>query len=316
MQLQLGQALEELDAWLNDERQWRHAGATHWKALLNDLRDRLSDLSALSEGEVQSRIDALIEEIRTLQPGFRSDGGVPDESLRRRLLRLSGSAHDIARDPGLLTSAWRRIGAWCQAGEARADSAIGILRDLARFSGHDAGRLLETVRDVLNDRDWIISSLREQPMSEDPYARSGLSATELLDLTEAVLGRPAKQMTAVVWLEYLQARLLWPLILRIGPSITLYRESFLRSIIHQAPDDERVPPELRDVNSTGLPIWLDASDPEKAVRAEYTVRGDPRVYARIELDDMPAAKALEAARETAEFLVTRRCSTPTTTPGS
>lgn len=301
-ELHLGQALDELGEWLDDDRQWRSGQPQHWKSLLEDVRRRLSELSALSEGDLQHRINGLIVELRALGPGFRSDGGVPDESLRRRLRRIVRLARELARHPDLLPSAWRRIATWSTAGEARADTAVGALRDLVQFGGRDSEQVLETLRDVLRDHDWVIARLQERAPSDEPYATSGLSPRQRLELAESVLTTPASHGKAVVWLEYLQAQLLWPLVVQLGSSVSLYRESFLRSIIHQAPDDERVPPELRDVSSSGLPSWLCAFDPAEAVRADYTVRGDPRVYLRIELEEMPLAHALPAARETAEFL--------------
>ena len=300
--LQFSQVLAELTAWLEDDRQWRQGQPQHWKALLDDLSNRLALLSSLGEGEVQRRLDEIRAELRVLRSGFRGGEDAPDDSLRRRLVRLGESARAVALAPDLLRSAWRRIAVWATDEQERADQGIGALRDLADLHGHDSNALLKQVRDVLNDVARTIASVRDEPLPDSLTRREGLPASDRLALTELLLVRSAPRRSTVVWLEYLQAELRWPPTLELGPSVTLYRESFLRSIIHQAPQDERVPAELRDLNATGLPIWLDAYDRDEAVRGDYTIRGDPRVYLRVELAEMPDAHLLGAARETAEFL--------------
>lgn len=295
-------ALGELDAWLDDDRQWRSGQSKHWKSLLDDLGEGLSFLASLSEGGVQDELNRARAELRVLRGEFRGDEETSDESLRRRLRRLSASARAVALNPDLLLSAWRRIAVWSTEDDERADRGVAAIADLVDLHGHDGEQQLKTARSVLADSGWVIADLRGDPLPDPPTRRAGLSAHERLELADSVLVRPAPRSSGVVWLEFLQADLRWPPTLELGSAVSLYRESFLRSMIHQASSDDRIPAELRDLNGTDLPIWLDAFDPEEATRADHSVQGDPRVFLRVDLGEMPEAHLLRAARETADFL--------------
>lgn len=302
-ELHLGQVLAELDAWLDDERQWRRGRPQHWKGLLNDLAHRLADVAALADGDVRSRLSQSADEVKALRGSFGGGESPLDEALRRRLRRASATAHELALSPELLSSAWRRFGDWADAGNERADPAVGTLRDLLALHGHDAVEVLGRVRDVLHDVAYVIAQETGEVESDAGVARAGLPAGERLALAETALRRPATwRDDGVVWLEYLQADLRFPWTLELGPSVTLYDAKFLRSMIHEAPEDERMPPELREQSRSTLTIWLDAYDREEASRADRTVPGDPRVFLRVEPGPMAEARLLAAARETADFL--------------
>ena len=58
-----------------------------------------------------------------------------------------------------------------------------------------------------------------------------------LELAESLLRGPARRLGGVVWLEYLQAELRYPWTLSLGDRVTLYQHDFLRSMVHQAPND-------------------------------------------------------------------------------
>jgi hypothetical protein len=306
--LRLGPTLDELDAWLADDRQWRQGGSQHWKTLLGDVREALKMVTAMSDSPMQEEFAGLARDLHTLrnQFGGKQVSGTddpPDDALRRRLRRISTTARAVALRPEVLLSSFRRIGTWASSDPPRAEDGVGALRDLAELHGHDGVELLKRVDGVLSDTPWEIAVLREEKRTASATAPAGASAAERLELVEKLLSQPASSVSGVVWLEYLQARLHHPWILPLGPSVTLYAHDFLRPTIHQAPNDDRIPDELGKDPTGFLASWLDADDPEKAVLANHEVYGDPRVFLRIELDEMPPTRLLATARETAEFIV-------------
>lgn len=298
-QLQLGAVLTELDSWLNDDRQWSHGGPAHWKTLVSDLRGRVSAVAALSEGDAQSQL----EDANARLGDIKGKLDTTDEASRRQLRRASQAIHAAATNPETLVAAWRRIVDW--AGSRPPEqlaTAFGAIRDLADIRGHDGKALLADVRSVLADSGLLIARIRGESPTYPPEPANALPA-ERLAMAEGLLSAPVPTSADVVWLEYLQATLWSPKVLELGSAVTLYQHDFLRSMIHEAPEDERLPPELRGQNSDGLTIWLDAYDGEKARQADFTVPGDPRVYLRLEMPEMPRAEVVAAARETADFLV-------------
>jgi hypothetical protein len=301
--LRLGQTLDELDAWLADDRQWHQGGSRHWRTLLDDVREALKMVTAMSDSPLQEELGRLAQDLQTLRGQFGGTNDPPDDALRRRLRRISSATRATVLHTDILLSSFRRIGVWASDDPQRAEDGVGVLRDLAELHGHDSVDLLKRVDGVLSDTAWEIAALREEELASAAIASAGASAAERLALVEKLLGQPARSVGGVVWLEFLQAHLHHPWILPLGPAVTLFAHDFLRPTIHQAPDDERIPDELREDNHDFLKSWLDADNAETAVLADHEVHGDPRVYLRMELDAMPPMRLLAAARETAEFIV-------------
>jgi hypothetical protein len=174
---------------------------------------------------------------------------------------------------------------------------IAALRDLVAVRGHDAHRLLTLVEHILADSEWAVATARGVPQREQQLA--GATAAQRLDLARDKLMTPEPATASVVWLEYLQATVRWPPMLRLGEHVTLFNADYLRQAIHEQRSGDEIPKELEDPLATGLPIWMGAFDKEEAATAQH---GDPRVFIRIQLGELPAPRLLEAARETAEFL--------------
>jgi hypothetical protein len=303
--LQLGDLLEELDEWLADDRQWRHGQSQHWKTLIGDVSERLRFVASLGEGAVQKSLAARADELQGLRGELGNVDEDPDDALRRRLARVASGAREDAARPELLVSALARISSWARNNLDRSDHAASAFRDLASLQGHDQDVLLDRIDRVLADSSREVAALRGEAPPTDPHARAGVSSSDRLTMVRELLGQPPSRRGGVVWLEYLQARLSWPWVMPVGPAVTLFAHDFLRPTLHQAPNDQRIPVELReDAEARGfLSIWLDAYEAEKAVRADHEVYGDPRVFLRVELDEVPRTQLVPAAREVAEFLV-------------
>lgn len=272
---------------------------------MDDLRERIRFVASMSDGRLQeSLIDGAIE-LRRLRGEFSAAIGEPDEALRRRLQHIATTTRaDVAHGQLLLTS-FRRICAWSQTDLERSERGIGEFRSLAALQGRDDGILVDRIAAVLDDSAWQIATVRGEPRPEDPRATAGISGEARLSLMETLLEQPPARRPGVVWLEYLQARLGAPWVLPIGTRVTLYAHDFLRPTLHQAPNDPRIPDELREDSDVRpfLASWLGAYDASESVLADYEVYGDPRVFLRIELEEMPSTQLVPAARETAEFLV-------------
>ncbi len=258
-------------------------------------------VTAMSDPPFQEKLAGLTHDLRMLRGQF--EGSPPDDALRRRLRRISSATRATVLHTDVLLSSFRRIGAWAPDNPQRGEDGIGVLRDLAELHGHDGADLLKRLDSVLSDTAWEIAALRNEQRPLGAAASAGASAAERVELGEKLLSQPASSVGGVVWLEYLQAYLHHPWVLSLGPAITLFAHDFLRPTIHQAPEDERIPDELAQDHHDFLKSWLGAADAEKAVLANHEVHGDPCVYLRMELDEMPPTRLLAAARETAEFII-------------
>ena len=297
--------MEEFDAWLADDRQWRHGQPQHWKSLINDLLARLAFVVSLSTPPLQNLIRNLIDDLKRLRGELPASGEIPDESLRRQLQRVSVLVR-AGVDTELLRVGFERVREWARTKPERAEDGMCVLRDLAGLCGHDPKNLFDAVAATLSDNAWQIAAARGEELPSTPHDVAGASAEDRFALAVEAIGRVPPPADGVVWLEYLQASLGWPPILELGESISLYNGDFLRSMVHQSPTDARLPDDLRQVAGTDRGsdlLWFDAFDPEQAVRADFHVDGDPRVFLRLDLPAMGSAQRLAEARELAEFLV-------------
>jgi hypothetical protein len=299
---ELGPALDEMDAWLADDRQWGQTSEADWRALLEDVSGRLRPIIALASKPLQGRIAGHQTRLKELRGRVGRRGVTRDDSLRRRLRRIGEAIRADALDPELLISGWHRAATWAREDAGQADEAACALRDLLELHGHDGAAALERVDRILADSGWEIASVKGTQVTGSPRDPAGMTAADRLRLVDELLRRPPTNARGVVWLEYLQAELHYPWILSLGPSLILYDHGFLRSTIHQAPDDDRLPDDLRGEEGGFLRLWLHAFKAEEATKADFKVRGDPRIYLRIELGEMSPKRLLAAARENAEFL--------------
>jgi hypothetical protein len=295
--LQASGALEELLAWLDDHNQWLRGAPRHWRTLLDDVVDRARLLCSLAEGSAQDTLQTLVAELIRLRGQFGGADSHADQSHRRELRRAATALESAIHQSQLLRSAWGRVARWSVVDPDRADEGIAALRDLVAVRGHDAHRLLTLVEHILADSEWAVATARGVPQREQQLA--GATAAQRLDLARDKLMTAEPATASVVWLEYLQATVRWPPMLRLGEHVTLFNADYLRQAIYEQRLGDEIPKELEDPLATGLPIWMGAFDQEEAATAQH---GDPRVFIRIQLGELPAPRLLEAARETAEFL--------------
>lgn len=294
--LPLGALLDELDGWLEDDRQWHRGGHQHWRSLLDDLTSAISAVLRLSAGEEQEALGELQERSKRLRGTFRKDENA-EEVVRRQLLRFASELRVALTSDSLIESAWRRAVAWVQSGKSDVEAAIRVMHDLADMRGQDAKHTFDRLLAVLADSGPEIAQLRGEPWPEDPHAPAGADKAQRLELAVGVVRGPAAQATGVVWLEFLQAHLWYPYTLELG-SVTLYEASYLRSLLAQSPDDSRLPADLLGKGPSAVDtIWFKAY--------EEAMHGDDEpnsVYVRLELSQMPRTRLLSEARSIAGFL--------------
>lgn len=301
--LELGGVLSEFDAWLADDRQWRHGQAHHWRSLVDDLLERLSLTVALTAPPIQRTLAEHRVELKRLRKALRSGSDLSDDAVRRQLRRLSESIRDRVARPEVLVTAWKRAVGWADVDPTKAEEGMRALRDLAEMIGHSADELVSGIDRVLRDSALDVAPLLNRPAPDNPRAAAGETVESRLRLVEVLLAREPEKAPGVVWLEYLHACIFSPPVLPLGPAATLYQHNFLRSMVHLAPEDDRLPWDVRNRDDDFLLSWLGAADPTKSVRADYELHGDPRVFLRLELPAMGPTQLLAEARETAHFLV-------------
>lgn len=294
--LPLGALLDELEAWLQDDRQWHRGGHQHWRSLLDDVVSAIGAVVRLTAGVDQEALAELQGRIRRLKVAFKKEEGA-EEVVRRQLVRVATDLRSQVTADSLIESAWRRAIEWARSGKHDAAAAVQAIHDLAAMRGQDAKHTFDRLKAVLADSGPEIAYLRGESRPEDLYAPAGTDATERLELAVSVVRGPAEQATGVVWLEFLQAHLWYPYTLELGP-VTLYEAGYLRSLLAGASDDARLPADLLGKGSGALDtIWFGAH--ESAVHSDEEPNS---VYVRLELSAMPRTRLLSEARSIAEFL--------------
>jgi hypothetical protein len=296
--LPVGALLEELEAWLDDDRQWARGGHQHWRALLGDLSDAIAFLEKLATGADQMALAEIRARVRQLRGDF-SKGKEPEEVVRRQLKRTASALRQRLAADSIIESAWRRSVAWTRSEDRDLRSAIQAIHDLADIRGQDAKDTFSRLNQVLADSGFEIARLRGEAIPEDLHARAGVDPATKLDLGgRMVVGTPA-HATGVVWLEFLQAHLWQPFTLELGTRAKLYEADFLRSLMTGNPRDARLPDDLQatDERPTVDSVWFGTyrdSSPEDA--------NPSSVYMRLELSEMPRTRLLSEARAIADFL--------------
>ena len=300
--LELGALLSEFAEWLADDRQWHTGSTQNWSSLIEDVADRVVLLRDLSNAPIQQRLGSSVDDLKRLRGVLAQAGVSRDEALRRQLRRAQDEVRAASKEPDLLVAGWRRVLEWEQTNPVRAAQGMAALRDLADLQGHNSKALFNRLSRVLTGVARDIAALTGEAYTDESPPRRDETADTLLSFGEELLSIPAQPVGGVVWLEYLVADLHSPWMLELGPSVVLYQDDLLRGMLLHQPDDPRLPTDLRDGHHVLDASWFKA-DNEEALSVERDIPGDPRVYLRLELPEMPPGELLERARETAEFLV-------------
>jgi hypothetical protein len=266
--------IQELEAWLTDERQWKYARAGGWKSLLKDVRQSLLAYPApvLDHAggveRLRDEIDLCISEI--------SEEVQRETLLRRRLLRICAHLEDGLSSPEARFAAWDDLMARNErTSEARAASER--LFALTSWAELDTASLLRAV-------EFTLGGERQRPLAP---------ASHRLALAKEHVSRAPQRSTIAVWLRLLFA----PIhagTLSVGPRVTIYQAEWLAQRFDQA--DRSAPPDvLADDGWLRSLCQVDeilATPPGQRAKHLET----PNALVRIEVPDATAAEALAPGR--------------------
>jgi hypothetical protein len=304
-----GVVLAELEAWLEDERQWTSGYSHQWSSLLDDLRASHAGLGKhlrthLRAGGLAAGWQELSSERGALKRKRRESG--PDPVLRRRLARLAAPLRESLLEVNALIAAWQDL---CESRtRPEAQTRARNLATLLGEAGHDPEETLKRLEQVLADSAARIATLRGEAVTFESWTeRADASEEERLELCRQLLAKPSVVGDVVIWLRYLLAPLEQGTMIEISDGVSIYAQRTLREA-WIADEQERLPPELRNGERPhNLAMMARIPDEEEEASDEEWHDPDegrpPHALVRIDLGRVPFAEALALARETAELLV-------------
>jgi hypothetical protein len=273
--------VRELESWLADERQWRHAYTPSWKSLVRDVRRSViayppSVLASAGGGDgLRDELDLCAREI--------AEKELPrEELLRRRLGSICTRLREGLTSPGARAAAWDDV--ISRSGSAQeAKSASKRLFSLTAWAGLDTRALLEAI-------EFSLQGQGQLPLAPASH--------RLRRAGERVVEAP-RTATIAVWLRLLFAPLRAGT-LSVGPLVTLYQADWLASRFDQP--DAGAPQDI--VQDDGIlrqfcrvDEVLASTQPTVAKHVET-----PTALARIEVTDATTQDAVARARRTAATL--------------
>lgn len=160
------EATEEIDLWVQDQRQWRKTRGNNWESLLLDLDDAIDATGgalAAAGLEVAATRTALTECAAVLA---RSGDNSPDEDLRQRLTRQTRELRKAAADADALRFAFDAL----VDAASRGDQELGtarVLLDLTRTAGRDPHMVASQIADLVHGKQYAVSEARNALADDD-----------------------------------------------------------------------------------------------------------------------------------------------------
>lgn len=290
--------LLELEAWLDDEHQWRSGRAKNWATLLNDLSAAWDKVGPVLRGRMEADVPFAREEIRLVRRDLKQSNLPPDESTRRRLKRAATAIKKQLLKDDSLKNAWADL---VSAGSpALAFAASRLLAGIGEMHGHATKSLTWDLRLILGDDSFAVADAREEIVEADrPMEKAGATVSERLELAENVLTRLPRKADVVVWLRFALAPKMHPPVLRVCERVSLYDAAWLH-LAEETPQHAAypLPDELIDSRFGGVSRVI-------GERGKTTGDGDAVPYAavRIELQEVWVSEAEGLARGSAEALI-------------
>lgn len=296
--LSLSEATEEIDLWVQDERQWRKTRGHNWESLLLDLNDAIDATGgalAAAGFEVAAIRAALMECAAVLA---RIGDNSPDEDLRHRLTRQTRELRKAAADAGALGFAFDALVNAASQGDQELGAAQ-VLLDLTRTAGRDPHMIASQIADLVHGKQHAVTEARKALADDDDVvsANGELELAASIDLARRWLGTPFQLGESVVWLAVWSARIDPEPLAAVGPRVELFDGPwiFKQMGVDAANRDATLPSELTTQVEPDLESFLlNHQTPDYAEPAI--------VFFRIAVRDCAEAEVLERARETAELL--------------
>jgi hypothetical protein len=279
-------ASDELRAWIDDERQSTRATSRNWLSLLGDVVTAIDACGThLAEALAAAELD-LPAEIRDVRSAIKERGKPPDQALRRRLRHV---VDEVSR---LSATAEARLGALedaVVAAESGFASALPAAHRLVALAGGTGREEHWFSRDV----ETALSGSRDDNRT---------TVSERLENARVVVRRTARLRTSVViWLRIEYADVRWPPTLRLGPSVTLFQDGWLGSVLAAGGT------QLRDHAPEAV------ADPAQlaGIAPEFNGAGGgeehPAAVIRVEFHNEFVGRARARAIETAEAIAGLAC---------
>lgn len=290
------EALDEVDLWVQDERQWRNTRGHNWESLLSDLTQAVEfSGGALAASGV--KVSAILEAVKECAALLRQTGDKsPDEDLRQRLIRQMRDLQRTAAAPEALIFAFDATVEAATA-EDQDDGAARVLLDLARIAGRDPHMVASELADLAHGKEQAIAAARPILGTDEANQHGELALEARIELARRWLGAPFQMGDSVVWLSMWSARIDPEPSATIGPCVQLFDGPWIFNQMNLAAEDRdpALPPELTTAVESDVESFVLSHQPDNDTEPAIA-------FLRIAITDPVEAEVLDRARETVELL--------------
>ena len=295
-ELDLTGALEELSAWIEDDREAGNVFAAHWATLLEDV---LWTVKQCGPGLTAALLEAdedIFDEIAACRAILKNTRGAPDRAMRRRTANAATRLKaKIVRGPVLYAAFEDIINA---PNPETATAAADLFVALFSEAGHNPRWFPSRLRSILSDDAFAIAAERDKPQPAEPHASAGATPEERLSLVEKLIKEPPSRGEAIVWLRFAHANLGWPPTLALGERVTLFDDDWLRSVLHNDPGQLSAYAHDADSDDKNFDVKLFVGE-EADEASPQRLRS---VFARVVVPSATAAEAHGVACRTADAI--------------
>lgn len=287
----LGAALEEVRAWVDDEQHAISVFRSNWVSLLTDFLATLEGCGPELRRCLTHRSPDPLTELKQCRTSIKNRKA-PDRALIRRIRNVVTSLERLMAGPGVLGSAFEDlIAASPREREARARSFVCA----SAIVGHDAQYFPDRLRHVLaGDPSTVAAALREPPQDNDDDPVDSARRKKAVD---ALLWDPPTTGTNTVWLRFEHARLLEPKVLKLGRAVLLFDGDWLTSeYSDRSAELYELAPELIGRESSHVKYLIG----EPSVSSDEL--RDRCVFIRVVVRRSTATGALRVAQRTADAI--------------
>jgi hypothetical protein len=291
-ELDLRGAVDELLAWVGDDREQGSLYAGHWASLIGDVL-WASEQCGPALSAVMAADAAVLAELQELRGILRSNRGVPDRALRRRIGHGANALTERLEKGETRLAAFRDIVSTSDPDVATEYARLFVA--LCGWAGRDEHWFPSRLRSLLADDSYAVAAERKDSLPKQPPGTAGTSPDERIAMAEAMVCRQPQRGEVIVWLRFSHAKLGWPPLLELGPHVRLFDDHWLRSVLSgEASQIEEHAPEAAD----------EYSDVRSLVGEESEVTDDDKrsVFIRVVVADATGPQGREIARQTADAI--------------
>lgn len=289
-------ALDELRAWVDDDREAGNLLAIHWASLLDDVLWTLKQCGQRLTDHLLADDHGIVHELSACRILMKNTKGSPDRAMRRRTAIATERIQSrlLSRD-ALQASLEDVIDA---ATPDAADRLASLLVAIAAGVGHEPQWFPSRLGSVLADNAFEIAAARGDDLpASGPRDVAGASLDERVALAKQLTQEVPARADVVIWLRFRHAELGWPPTLELGEHVTLFDDEWLRAVIANDP-----------VQLTALAPDIAAASEHHSIRNLLGVDGEPEsprraersVFVRVLVTSATMAEAVQLARRTAD----------------